>query len=211
MRMGYLGRLSGAAALAALFAATPAAACGSGVLMTLLFTVYPESEDVVRAETHAIALGTLRGALWTPDTGLAMHEWRAEKAAGTVDAVRARLEGMPASPAISGTAQVFLIHEFQWMVVDTRPGAARAHLRPFSSVGEGPRFFTTRHVLDNVLAGTLAWDEAVASGLIRSSAPEAERAAWLGIIGQAFGNGPAQAAAAPPAGPQTLAAADAAP
>lgn len=187
--MNGLCRLTGIALLTALFA-TPAAACGGAVMLALLFTAYPQAEAVVEAEALESKSGLLSGPRWTAKTGLPLHTWRAEKTAETVAAIENRLDDLPVRPPVGGSAHILLIHEFRWLELASRPGGTSANLRGLRAEGAGPRFFTTRHVLDNLLAGTLAWDDALGRGLIQSTAPLEEQAPWLGILHAALVRAP---------------------
>ncbi|MGD1935325.1 MAG: hypothetical protein ACFB0Z_12600 [Candidatus Phaeomarinobacter sp.] len=175
--------------MAVLFA-TPAAACGSAMLLALMFTAFPEAEGVLWAEKADADAGLLQGDQWTPqtglETGLAIHEWRTEKTAVTVNAIETRLGDLPVQPHLENSAHILLIHEFRWLEVTSQSDGARANLRGLSSEGDGPRFFTTRYVLDNLLAGTLTWDDAIGRGLIRSPAPLEEQSPWLAVLHNAL-------------------------
>ena len=179
--------------MAVLFA-TPAAACGSAMLLALMFTAFPEAEGVLWAEKADADAGLLQGDQWTPqtglETGLAIHEWRTEKTAVTVNAIETRLGDLPVQPHLENSAHILLIHEFRWLEVTSQSDGARANLRGLSSEGDGPRFFTTRYVLDNLLAGTLTWDDAIGRGLIRSPAPLEEQSPWLAVLHNALATPP---------------------
>lgn len=187
--MTRLSRLAGVTLLTTLLA-TPAAACGSALLLALMFTAFPEAEGVLWAEKADTDAGLLQGDQWTPETGLAMHEWRSEKTAVTVGTIEARLGDLPVQPQLENSAHILLIHEFRWLEVTSRADGASANLRGLSTEGEGPRFFTTRYVLDNLLAGTLTWDDAIGRGLIRSPAPLEEQGPWLAVLHNALATPP---------------------
>jgi len=175
--------------MATLFA-TPAAACGSALLLALMFTAFPEAEGVLWAEKADADAGLLHGDRWTPETGLAQHEWRTEKTVATVEAIETRLGDLPVQPHLDKSAHILLIHEFRWLELTSRSDGTRANLRGLSSEGDGPRFFTTRYVLDNLLSGTLTWDDAIGRGLIRSTAPLEEQAPWLTVLHNALAQPP---------------------
>ena len=187
--MKRLSRLTAATAFAALFA-TPAAACGSGMLLALLFTAFPEAKGVLWAEKVETDAGILTGDRWTPETGLAQHEWRTGKTAVTIAALEARLGNLPVQPNLDDSAHILLIHEFRWLRLTTRPGGTSTSLRGLSADGDGPRFFTTRYVLDNLLAGALTWEDAIGRGLIRSPAPLEEQGPWLTVLHNALAQSP---------------------
>lgn len=179
------GPLAAATAFAVLFA-TPAAACGGAAMLALLFAVFPQTERVLQAEAAEISSGLLGDPRWTPQTGLALHEWRAEKTDATVTTLNTRLDGVSDQPLVAGSAHIFLIHEFRWLELTSQTGNPRAHLRSFNHDGEGPRFFTTRYVLDNLLSGTIDWGDALEGGLIRPAEPQEDRSPWLGVLQSAL-------------------------
>ncbi len=187
--MHRLSRLAGIATIASMLA-TPAAACGGGVMLAMLFNIFPEAEGVLQAEKADAESGFLRGDKWTPETGRIQHEWRAEKTDVTVAALDERLGSLTSGPHLDGSAHILLIHEFRWLELTASTGGPSADLRGISLEGEGPRFFTTRYVIDNLLAGTLTWDDALGRGLIRSAAPMEDQAPWLGVLHAALGQAP---------------------
>ncbi|GAA6155471.1 hypothetical protein NBRC116588_09440 [Pyruvatibacter sp. HU-CL02332] len=187
--MNRLGRLAGTAVIASLLA-TPASACGGAVMLAMLFNIFPEAEGVLQAEIAETEKGFLHGERWTPETGQLQHEWRADKTSVTVAALDERLASLSTGPHIDGSAHILLIHEFRWLELTASTGGPSADLRGISLEGEGPRFFTTRYVIDNLLAGTLTWDDALGRGLIRSAAPMEEQAPWLGVLHAALAQTP---------------------
>lgn len=187
--MNRLGRLVGTAAIASMLA-TPASACGGAVMLAMLFNIFPEAEGVLQAEKAETDSGTLRGERWTPETERLQHEWRAEKTTATVATLDERLNNLSTGPHLDGSAHILLIHEFRWLELTASTGGPSADLRGISLEGEGPRFFTTRYVIDNLLAGTLTWDDALGRGLIRSAAPLEEQTPWLGVLHAALAQTP---------------------
>ena len=164
-----------------------AAACGNGLLLSLLFRAYPEAKAVVSADREARRDGRLTGPAWSTKDTASLHEWRAQKTAATIRRLRQNAADLGAPIPENQGAHLFLIHEFRWIELKREAGGLSLVSREHGPDGDEVRIFTTRRVLDNLLDGNIDWRNAVDSNFIASRGSQREIAAWLAVLRELTG------------------------
>ncbi len=160
----------GLAALGLMLASSSASlACGGAFMQAFFFQKNPQAKSVSKAVRNARDSGVLEGDRWDKSKGMSLHAWRAQKVESTLGALQERLNVTVQPSARAGGSHVFLINEFAWLdilAVGNQVIVTRTSVGPDK---DSPRIFTTRQVLDNVLAGNITFQQAVEDGLIASA------------------------------------------
>ena len=143
-------------------------ACAGGFLQALLFNAYPEAKAATIAISKASLRGALQGEKWSRGSGKSLHAWRAEKTKVTVRNLQDQLNSRRWPGEGAAKTGVFLVLEFSWLAVQRQGNRITVSRQPYGTRMSGNKIFTSRRVLDNILAGTVTWQHAVDQGLITS-------------------------------------------
>ena len=147
---------------------TVALACAGGFLQALMFHKYPEAKTTTMAIAKARMHGTLKGDEWSRSSGKSIHAWRSERTKVTIRALQTRLNSTVKPSASLINTNVFLLNEFTWLSITTDGKRITVSRQPFGLRISGPKVFTSRRVIDNLLESSMTWQEAIGQGLITS-------------------------------------------
>ncbi|WP_171169339.1 hypothetical protein [Ruegeria sp. HKCCA0370] len=154
-----------------------AQACASDLMFTFFLHKNPEAQKANTAILEADENGILVGEQWEKSVGLSLHAWRAQKTEFTIRALQHRMKAASNSTRDMSNAHLFLMREFTWldlksggdgMTVSRTPPRETARMST-GAVGDALLIYTTRRVLDTLLAGEMTLDVAIEKGLITSN------------------------------------------
>lgn len=154
-------------------------ACANELMFTFFLHKNPEARAANAAILEASETGELTGQAWDKSLGLSLHAWRAQKTDSLIEELQNRLNDTIETEMGTDSAHVFLMREFAWLDISQGDDGVTISRTPPQisarmSVGvgtpvEGPLIFTTRRVLDTILAGEMTFGEAVENGLVASN------------------------------------------
>jgi hypothetical protein len=182
----HAGSLIPGLLVASLMVAAPgsATACGHQILQAFVSSKYPETTAVSAALVEAENQGDLQGDLWETTSGQSLHDWRAERIGKTIDALNSQLNRTGPPLAAASATHILLLNELTWLDI-TYDGKriSVSRTQRFGPGKDGVIVFTTRRLIDNVLAGTISWRQAVSQGLVASRCADACEDQPYGLLG----------------------------
>ena len=168
----------------------PAASCGGGFLMMLLFQAYPETREVTAATDLARQEGLLDGPEWPGSDVISLHDWRAKHIVSTIGRLEKRVQDRDVQIPNDESAYLFLIYEFQWIEMKASADGLELVRRKHGPDDQATKIFTTRRVLDSLLDRRVGWREAVERRLISLRSGPGASQVWPAVLEALVGERP---------------------
>ncbi|MGI9480985.1 MAG: hypothetical protein ACR2OR_01380 [Hyphomicrobiales bacterium] len=145
--------------------APPAWACGTAMLLPILFKAYPEAQEVYYATRAARAEKLISGPNWPGIDVVPLHEWRVHMTKLTLMALKHKLKRTGMSKPVPQTAFVMFVSEFVWVKIELGGGKVNLAQGQFPPL-DAARIFSSRRTFDALLTGKISWDEAAKRKLV---------------------------------------------
>ncbi len=156
-----------------------ASACGSALLMHVMFRVWPETKAVSVSESKAIAEALLVAEKPPTNSAKLLHVWRTRKLEHTLARLSDHLLVRSGATRPQAKAAMLLINEFIWLEFEPPTSGVKITNRGIRTPdADTTLVFTTRRVLDSLLDRTVSWDQARSTDLLVVRGDGSEKAAW---------------------------------
>ncbi|MGI9372789.1 MAG: hypothetical protein ACR2OJ_09860 [Hyphomicrobiales bacterium] len=164
----------------------PAAfACGTAMMMPLLFKAYPEARTVFDATLDARKNKIIVGANWPGIDVMSLHQWRTRKMAMTLMALKRKLDRVPEAGRTRSSAHILFVNEMAWSEIAIGISGVAITQGGFPSDARA-YVFTTRRAMDTLLTGKISYDDAVRLKLVQFKLKEGGNSGALDLFKQAL-------------------------